>query len=638
MSLRTRILAILSAIVFAYVVVDHYLQRRVLAPRFSQLDHEQAVANMERNLLFVAAESSHVEGRAHDLAGSSAVRALLAGAPSTFDARDVLGESHDFVCVCKNDGTILVHLALDRSVEPPVALKLREFPSGALDPRHHMLQPRERRTRDGEIHVDTSPAAFVDTNERVLFVASEPVLDAAGAQLGRVLVGRFFDDRLLASLGESLGQELRGWRLRDANELPLDAALLEDATSSARPVAAARGDDAMASYAVLNDYENQPILLLETTVPRPIFAQGRSVLRYALLSTTSAGLILLLALLRILDKQVLKPVGELTTHAKHIGADDRTTARLESERPDELGVLAREFDSMMDKLAESRAAVVKAAHSAGMSEIATGILHNVGNVLNSVSIGSQLVDEKLRQSRIGQLEKLVELLSSRKDDLDTFVTQDPRGKKLVPFLEALRTQLVDEHTTAKQEMTKVLEGIAHISELVASQQTYAVRSTLKEVTDVRKIALKALELTKSAGSLNKEIEIETRFDDVPEVPIDPNKLLELFVNVVQNARQAMQGLEDRKPRLVVAVSAPVDGGLRITIEDNGMGIPKENLTKIFGHGFTTKKNGHGFGLHSAANAAVELRGRLYAESEGPGRGARFVLELPLDRAETAQAA
>jgi signal transduction histidine kinase len=125
---------------------------------------------------------------------------------------------------------------------------------------------------------------------------------------------------------------------------------------------------------------------------------------------------------------------------------------------------------------------------------------------------------------------------------------------------------------------------------------------------------------------------------VPEVPIDPNKLLELFVNVVQNARQAMQGLEDRKPRLVVAVSAPVDGGLRITIEDNGMGIPKENLTKIFGHGFTTKKNGHGFGLHSAANAAVELRGRLYAESEGPGRGARFVLELPLDRAETAQAA
>jgi signal transduction histidine kinase len=638
MSLRTRILAILSAIVLAYVAIDHYLQRRVLAPRFGELDREQAVANMERNLDLVEAASSHVESRARDLARNSTVLALLRGEPSTFEARDVLGESHDFVCVARRDGSVLAYLALDRSQPEPQPIKLREFPSGSLDPRHHMLEPRERRTRDGAVLLDESPAAFVDTNGRVLYVASEPVRDAAGTELGRVLVGRFFDERLLAQLGESLGQELRGWRLRGSDPLPLDAGLLEDATASPRPVAQPLDAERMASYAVLNDYEHQPLLLLESTVPRPIHAQGQAVLRYALFSTVSAGLILLLALLRILDRQVLKPVAHLTEHAKIVGADDRTSARLASDRADELGVLAREFDSMMDKLAESRAAVVKAAHSAGMSEIATGILHNVGNVLNSVSIGSQLVDETLRQSRIGQLEKLVDLLASRENDLDQFVTQDPRGKKLVPFLAALRTQLVTEHQTAKEELGKVLQGIAHISELVASQQTYAIRSTLKEVTDVRKVAHKALELTKSAGSLAKEIAIETRFDEVPDVALDPNKLLEILVNVVQNARQAMQGLTDREPRLVVAIGTNADGRLAISVTDNGMGIPSENLAKIFGHGFTTKKNGHGFGLHSAANAAVELGGRLYAESDGPGRGARFVLELPLDRQGAAKAA
>lgn len=640
MSLRTRIVLVLLAVVAIYVVVDHTLQRRVLEPRFAELDREQAVANMERNLQLIEAESAHLETRAQDLASSADVRNRLteSGAPA-LDVRSILGSTFDFVCVVRPDGTVVDYLALDRTAADREAdetvvsgatrsISLERFPSGQIDPRtawlHHV-----RRSKGGVETIDESPAGFTNTNGRAIYVASEPVKDNAGEAVGRVLLGRFFDERLLDELGERLGQELVAWPLWTGTGGSLDTELLEDATAGVRPATKARSDDEMVSYAVLNDYQQLPLLVIETTVPRPIRAQGSLTIRYALFSTLGAGMLLLLGLLHLLDRLVLKPVARVTDHAKIIGADDRTTARLGSDRQDELGVLAREFDSMMDKLAESRSAVVKAAHSAGMSEIATGILHNVGNVLNSVSIGSQLVDETVRKSRLGQLEKLVDLLAEREQDLDTFIKEDPRGAKLVPFLKAMRTQLVEENLTVRSEQTKVLEGIAHIAELVASQQAYAIRSTLKESTDIHDVAQKALELTKSAGSLQSEIALDIDYGDLPTIELDPNKLLEVLVNLIQNARQAMQDDDtDRAPQLSIATRIEGDKAL-VIVTDNGMGISSENLAKIFGHGFTTKKHGHGFGLHSAANAAVELGGRLYAESEGSGTGARFVLELPL---------
>ena len=77
--------------------------------------------------------------------------------------------------------------------------------------------------------------------------------------------------------------------------------------------------------------------------------------------------------------------------------------------------------------------------------------------------------------------------------------------------------------------------------------------------------------------------------------------------------------------------------LEIEVEDNGCGIRDEDLQRIFHHGFTTKKNGHGFGLHVSANAATEMGAKLHVHSDGPGRGASFFLDIPLE-AEPAPAA
>jgi signal transduction histidine kinase len=99
----------------------------------------------------------------------------------------------------------------------------------------------------------------------------------------------------------------------------------------------------------------------------------------------------------------------------------------------------------------------------------------------------------------------------------------------------------------------------------------------------------------------------------------------------------MEHMEEGAPRRMVIRIAPAGTDrTRITVTDNGVGIPPENMARIFNHGFTTKKDGHGFGLHSGANAAKEMGGSLTAHSDGPGKGATFTLELPTAESRKAQ--
>ena len=142
----------------------------------------------------------------------------------------------------------------------------------------------------------------------------------------------------------------------------------------------------------------------------------------------------------------------------------------------------------------------------------------------------------------------------------------------------------------------------------------------------------ALRITKPAEDEERPLVVVRRFEEIPEVAVDQHKLLQILVNLVQNARQAMDGCRGEQ-ELTLEVARAGEGRVRVTVTDTGCGIAAADLVRVFHMGFTTREEGHGFGLHSAANAATEMGGRLWAESEGTGRGARFVLELPA-RAES----
>jgi PAS domain S-box-containing protein len=266
------------------------------------------------------------------------------------------------------------------------------------------------------------------------------------------------------------------------------------------------------------------------------------------------------------------------------------------------------------------------SRQAGMAEVATGVLHNVGNVLTSVNVASSVLHDRIRNSNAGQLGKAVRLLEEHRDRLSDYVAADPRGKLLLPFLTALAERLDGDRTEMLAEIGTVIENIEHIKQIVATQQTFARASGLTEVVDVAELIDGAVSLSE-VGLARHKIHIVRDFQPVPRISLDKHKVLQVLINLLSNAKHALMdsGREDRQ---LVLRSRLVEGSIRIAVEDNGVGIPPDNLKEIFRFGFTTKENGHGFGLHGSALAAKQLQGSLLVESDGVGRGARFILELP----------
>ncbi len=273
--------------------------------------------------------------------------------------------------------------------------------------------------------------------------------------------------------------------------------------------------------------------------------------------------------------------------------------------------------------------LVDASRLAGMAEVATSVLHNVGNVLNSVTVSSSLIADKMRNSKVVSITKVAALMKEHEADLAQFFTNDRKGKQLPLYLADLAVHLAQEQKDILHEAGALVNNVAHIKEIVARQQNYAKSTGVVE-------SLKATDLVEDAvkmnnGSLSRQdIKVLREFADVPPVLTDKHKVLQILVNLIRNAKQSCDdsGKEDKQIILRVANGG---GTIKISVMDNGVGIPAENLNRIFNHGFTTKKEGHGFGLHGGALAAKEMGGALTVSSEGTGRGAAFTLELPVDK-------
>jgi C4-dicarboxylate-specific signal transduction histidine kinase len=279
------------------------------------------------------------------------------------------------------------------------------------------------------------------------------------------------------------------------------------------------------------------------------------------------------------------------------------------------------------ELAAAHKQLLDISRQAGMAEVATAVLHNVGNVLNSVNVSANLLAEYIGQSKGGELARVTALLREHEWHLGDFVTTHPQGKHLTGFLESLDQHLAAERAATVREVGALLEKVGHIRDIVMMQQSYAVFAGVQEQLKATDLVEDSLRL--SAATLNRHrIEIIRAYEDAPTVNVDKHKALQILVNLVTNAKCACleSGQADRRTTIRVASEG---SRVKISVADNGVGIQPENLTRIFNHGFTTRKGGHGFGLHSGALAARELGGSLSAQSDGPGCGATFTLELPL---------
>ena len=279
------------------------------------------------------------------------------------------------------------------------------------------------------------------------------------------------------------------------------------------------------------------------------------------------------------------------------------------------------------ELAESTRRLLETSRHAGMAEIATGVLHNVGNVLNSVNVSATLLADRLRRSKISSLDKVVQLLAQHEGDLGVFLTQDAKGRQLPEFLKSLAQHLNTEQAALIKEAQALMKNVEHIKEIVSMQQSYSKLGGLVEPVPPILLVEDALRI-KTPALARHRIDIVRQFSEAPPALVDKHKTLQILINLISNAKHAVNHSDVEERRITIRILSIPNDRVRIAVEDTGVGIPPENLSKIFQYGFTTKKEGHGFGLHSAANAAREMGGSLTAASEGHARGATFTLELP----------
>jgi signal transduction histidine kinase len=271
--------------------------------------------------------------------------------------------------------------------------------------------------------------------------------------------------------------------------------------------------------------------------------------------------------------------------------------------------------------------LLETSRQVGRAEVATSVLHNVGNVLNSVNIAASCVADSLRKSKAANLSKVVGMLQKHEADLGTFLTLDPKGKQLPGYLAQLTEHLSGEQAAALKELAHLQKNIEHIMDIVNMQQSFAKVSGLLETLQLTDLVDDALKMNASSFARH-DIKVIKEFKPVPPVSVEKHNVLQILVNLVRNAKDACDNSGRSDKQLTLRVSNGQER-VRIAVTDNGIGIPAENLTRIFSHGFTTRKDGHGFGLHSGALAAKEMGGVLTVQSEGPNRGATFTLELPL---------
>ena len=286
------------------------------------------------------------------------------------------------------------------------------------------------------------------------------------------------------------------------------------------------------------------------------------------------------------------------------------------------------MDRDAEKLDNAHQQLVETARAAGMAEIATGVLHNVGNVLNSVNVSATVVTDGLKKSRVGSVERLSGLLEQNAGRLGEFFANDEKGKQVPGFVKTLGAHLTKEQEDMLREMESLAKSIQHIKSIISMQQSYAKVGGVSETCPILDILEDAIRL--NAVSLQRhEIKLVRKFETETEITVERHKMLQILVNLMRNAKEALDKVDGRVRRMILRAWKNADETVEISVQDNGIGFSDETRRRLFQHGFTTRKEGHGFGLHSGALAAKEMGGSLTAESEGVGKGACFVLKLPL---------
>lgn len=358
-----------------------------------------------------------------------------------------------------------------------------------------------------------------------------------------------------------------------------------------------------------------------------ILTNNFNVYLYAIIEIVVVITMIAIFVATFLGEYITQPLSYLVSAIKTVSKNDYSI-RIKKSSEDEVGVLVDSFNHMLEKIQINNKALIKTSRLAGMAEVSASIMHNVGNVLNSVNITSNILHSKIEKLKIAELALLANLLTENKSQLGPFFTKDEKGKRFIGYLTKLADLLIKEQQSILAEIVALNKNIGHIKRVFASQQfMIKVKGVIGQVL--------LSDLVKDVVSIHQNAlltnNILLEIDDTIKTPvsIDRTNVEQILINFIHNAIDALIPCTQKVKK--ISLKTWIDERedmINIQVSDNGVGIPPENLNSIFEFGFTTKTEGHGFGLHVSALAAKELGGEIEVTSAGVNKGASFTLKLP----------
>lgn len=272
--------------------------------------------------------------------------------------------------------------------------------------------------------------------------------------------------------------------------------------------------------------------------------------------------------------------------------------------------------------------LVTAARRAGMAEVATSVLHNIGNVLNSVNVSASFLKEKVHYSELSGLADLAKLFNNNDSQIAQLLISHPKGKDLQRYVSLLAESWQIEQAKILAETDSLISNIQTIKNIVTMQQSLSGSFGVSESVSISDLLEDAIAIVSNSFE-RSGISIQREYEEIAPIFVDRVKLLQILINLIRNAKDALNAADVVNKKIILRTKYDPNAGLLfVDIVDNGCGIKPENIPKLFTYGFTTKKEGHGFGLHISAVSAQEMGGELMATSEGPNKGSTFTLKIP----------
>lgn len=625
MSLKSKAGLIFLGIFILYGVTDYALQQFVILPSFIDLEHAEARKDLERAIEAIKGEVHHLNTFCWDWSAWDDTYEFVADPSRKYIESNLTTTTFtdnrvNLIYFVNGDGTVV--WGETRDLKSGELISLNDFEEGLFKDNHPLIPTGKG---DGNLSEISVSGLFL-TEKGPMLVASRPILTSEneGPVRGTLMMGRFLDERLIKTL---VDQTKVLFRIQPASEGSVSG--FRKKTSSGKSPKYSieqQGKEHLRIQTPLSDVTGKSDFLISAVVPRTISLKGYETTRYALVTGFISVFVMLIIMLFVLQRAILRPIVKLKNHALSIGKTGDLSARLKMRRRDEIGELAGEFDTMLEKLEERTEKV--------------GLLNEdmKRDMARRIEAEAALRESEKKRFRSKKMESLGLMAGGIAHDLNNILSG------IVSYPELLLMDL-PEDSSLRKPINTIRESGMRAADVVADLLTVARGvATDKEVMNLNRMVEEYLDSAehKKFAAMHSSVRLKVDLDSsLFNIRCSPIHIKKTLMNLVANALEA---IEDRGTVTISTVNRYLDEPLTgyedvrigeyavLSVSDDGSGISSADLDRIFEPFYTRKvmgRSGTGLGLAVVWNTVQEHDGYIYVLSSE--KGALFELYFPVSR-------